>query len=318
MTENEAFHAVGLLIGGVAMWPEAATDGFVTTFVNHADDAEAMIEVCDRIAVSWRDRAGRPSVGDVLDEYRRHPRVAAEREASASASMARSAGSTWCEGTGMIATSDGMRPCPRCNPYLADVYADPARWNDRYRAGTPLHELHGSLTVTHGQLRSETPMPPPCKRDTHHDPDRFVSAAEGVQRAEDQHRSMFGRGIDEPPVANPMFAAEIIEGSGHFDPYREVWTSTYSVVVDAFRGDHARARVSLKALGARLTHANNGNLTLRPNERPDEPGSPPQPPAQSPAPHGAAEPSPPSERPLSAKVLAEALGKTRRLMEEER
>lgn len=314
-TEDEAVHAAGLLIGSIGGFTEDAAKVFIQQLEKHTEDGEALIEVCDRMSTTWAGKF-RPSLGEILDEYRQHPRVAAEREARATATATATAirtGATHCDGTRWIAVDGGFKPCPRCHPYLADLYADRDKWNDRYRAGVQVHELHPQVTMTHGQMHPEIPLPPPCKTDTRYDPERIPGHDEGMALRNDAYRAVTGRNIGEDPVPSPVLAAEIIQRLGHFDLRREVWMTTYATVLGEFGGDQARTRVSLKALGARLTHANNGNLTLSVENRVSEsPAS-----YKSPRAPSAAEPSPPPDRPLSATdIVSEAIGATRRLITE--
>jgi len=292
MTEQEAYHAVGLLIGGIKMWPEAATDGFVATFVKHCDDAPAMIETCERISMSWGDRSGRPGVGEVMDEYRKHPRVAAERENRTNAALARGAGSPrHCNGNRWVQTANGYRPCPRCNPEMSANFGDTDQW-ERWLNGAPLPP--GAAGET---------LPPACKLETfHEDPhDRTVGFAEGRAIIADAYRSAYGRELGTGPKPDPNFAETLIRGDDRYDAKRDAWHSTYSSVVEGFRSDHARAQASLRALGRRLTHDNLGNLTLGPEEE-----LPPHLPAVE---------APADRPPDPSGLLTEALGITRSRME---
>lgn len=108
MTEEEAMRAVGFLAGGLAGFSEDAVTMFVDQFERH-DDGEAMAEVCEQIALTWRphDHGGalRPGIGEVLDLYRKHPRVAAEREARTDAALA----SDDREGSRLVSAAEGMQ-----------------------------------------------------------------------------------------------------------------------------------------------------------------------------------------------------------------
>ena len=278
MTEDEAYAAVGILAGALPGWPANATDVFVEQFMKHAADGAAMREVCENIAATWRGEF-RPSLGEVLDEYRRHPSVAAERASSVAEALAKTAGATHCAGNGWVEVpaSNGLRrPCPRCSPYLSDVYDDPEKW-ERYLNGTGLDELHDQVTKGRdGRLKMETPMPPPCRTDTRYDPERFPDFAEGMAIAADEYRSLYGREIGDAVIGNPEFAALVIENYDHYDPVNEVHYATFAIVVDGFSGNYARAIASLNALGKRLTWDSRGKLTLRPAPEtpPDDSGGP--------------------------------------------
>lgn len=91
MTEDEAMRAVGYLAGGLSGFGDDAVSMFVEQFIKQ-DDAAAMEEVCERIALGWRPHehggAMRPGIGEVLDAYRKHPRVEAERQASTDRALA--------------------------------------------------------------------------------------------------------------------------------------------------------------------------------------------------------------------------------------
>ena len=136
---------------------------------------------------------------------------------------------------------------------------------------------------------------------------RIVAFGEGQAIANDAYKAITGRNIGEPPIPNPEFAENLIINEGRRDREGN-WVARYSDILRGFRGDQSRAQVSLKAIGRRLAGDNRGNLVLRP---PDEPYQPPAPESAAPTP-------PPSERPPEASgLLAEALGTTRRRMEEE-
>jgi hypothetical protein len=296
MNDQEAYHAVGLLIGGVKFWPEAATDAFVHSFEEGVDDPQAMIEVCSRIGMAWGDQPGHPTLKEVFDEYRKHPRVVAERESTTARAMARTVGATHCDGSRWVDTtdSDGVRrkrPCPRCNPLNA-IYGDEDKWA-RWRVGAAGKELLGEVG----------PPLPACKVDTWHETERMLGPGEGMAIARDAYRSAYGRDLGEPPVPNSVFAVDVIQRLGRFDPTREVWRISFAQFLDEFRGDQARARASLKELGRRVDHDERGVVTLR---LPDE----------EPVPVRAPDPLPSERTPDPSGLLAEALGTTRRRMEE--
>lgn len=275
MTENDAYAAVGLLIGGVSMWPEAATDGFVAAFVKHVDNAEALMEVCEQIAFGWKDRAGHPTTGEVLAAYRAHPDVTAEREMRTAEALARTVSTTHCKGSGWVdVIEDGvsrMKPCRRCHPYLADLFEDPERWT-RWRNGVQTFELHEAVTAggRGSEMKTEVPMPGSCKVDTRHDPERIPDFADGNAGARDEYRSVYGRLPEDAVIANPVYAAQVIMNQDRYDVGRDVWRATYVEVLTAFNGDHPRTVASLHALGRRLVWDNQGKLALKPPPEPRE------------------------------------------------
>lgn len=137
------------------------------------------------------------------------------------------------------------------------------------------------------------------------------SHTEGQAIANDAYRSLYGRDIGGPIIPTPEYAENLIVDRGRRDRYGN-WVATYGDVVKGFRGDQARTRASLDAIGRRLSSDGRGKLTLRP---PDEPVAAHTP---SPAPDSAAPPPPPPERPQDASgLLSAALGETRRRMEDE-
>lgn len=91
-----------------------------------------------------------------------------------------------------------------------------------------------------------------------------VTWGEGQAIANDAYRSLYGRSIGEATVPNPVYAAQLIENEGRRDLDGN-WLARYVDVLRGFRGDQARARASLDALGRRLTCDNRGRLTLRPD-----------------------------------------------------
>ena len=73
----------------------------------------------------------------------------------------------------------------------------------------------------------EAPVPASCKTDVVHDPERIPSFAEGMAIARDEYRSRYGRDIGASVIANPEYAATLIENDDHHDVENDVWYSTY-------------------------------------------------------------------------------------------
>jgi hypothetical protein len=127
--------------------------------------------------------------------------------------------------------------------------------------------------------------------------------SEGQAIANDEYRNLFGRNPGEDPLANPVYAAQVIEREGRRD-LEGNWLARYVDVLRAFRGDHPRTQRSLHALGSRLQWDNRGRLTLRP-ERATEP------PAASYDPPAAPEPTEPADSLRGAtELMRQALGET--------
>jgi hypothetical protein len=302
--------AVGVLVGGLGGFNEQAIATYVRSFMREADNAAAMMDVCTDFAQNWKG-GFKPSLPVVLDAYRHHPIVTTEREMRvAEALAAQGVPMKGCNGSGWVIGKDSLRkPCNLCNPFLSSIYMEGGDKWERWLAGTSLADLHNDLSQDRsGEMSAEYPMPQPCKPSTRQDPDqpppRRVSVAEGMQIAADEFRAMYGRELGKPFNPNPVYAAEVIERIGTFDPIREVWVTSYTEVVREFRGDHARALASLQAIGSRLLHDTHGSLALQ--GVPDEPRSFQRAPA-------ALEPVQRGEQPLGASAMvSKALGATLR------
>jgi hypothetical protein len=313
MTEDEAMQAAGMLAGGIPGFGVDAVATFVREFEKE-DNGAAMIAVCEHMARNWKGRF-RPSLGDVLDAYRRHPTVAAEREMRVAEALAAAGAPTkGCDGSGWVIGSEGRRkPCFRCNPFLSSIFMEPdqEKWG-RWMQGVSISDLHNDLSTDRsGEMSAEYPMPPSCAVSHRQEPGgppapRIVSAAEGMRIADDEHRSMYGRGIGESFKPNPVFATEVIERVGTFDPMREVYVTTYTQVLVEFRGDHARCKASLEGIGSRFAMDTSGHIALK--------GVLEEPESHDYIPRGPVAPPPTvaaGDRPLGAsQVMSDALGKT--------
>jgi hypothetical protein len=312
MTRDEAMMAVGFLAGGIPGFGEDALAIFTRAF-EHEDFPGAMAEVCERLARTWEpgpSGAFIPSLREVLDEYRRHPLVVAEREASVAAALARRGTSEHCNGNRWVSTPDGQKPCPRCNPVLAEIFKTPDRW-ERFSGGIQTHELTDMVTFTDRKgMKVEGGLPPACKTDTRYDPERIPGFADGMAIARDEYRSVYGREIGDSVVANPQYAIDIIERDGLYDPENGVWYSTFTQVLDGFRGDYKRTIASLHGVGPRrLAWDNRGRLMLRP--APPAPESP----GQTPLAGGPGEAAGPPDAPMDVGGFADALRATRQRIE---
>lgn len=100
----------------------------------------------------------------------------------------------------------------------------------------------------------------------------------GQAIARDQYRALYGRNPGDDVIANPVYAAQLIEREGHRDLHGN-WLARYVDVLRGFHGDQMRAQRSLHALGRRLDWDNRGRLTLKPDPEPGpgslEPRTPP-------------------------------------------
>lgn len=162
------------LVAATGGWTEEGTMELseeISTWGNE----QAAIEAIESVRRSWIGDF-RPPLAWVIKAYndavdlqrQRHP-------ALPSGSPGGCGGSRWVNGV----------PCPRCNPYLHDIYGEPARW-DRYLGGTPLHLLHSAVKwdASKGRAYVEGGMPPACLVDTIHDPaDAPVDFVTGVAAA---------------------------------------------------------------------------------------------------------------------------------------
>ena len=107
-------------------------------------------------------------------------RIARRRdEARIAAARSRALPMAQCDGTGFIPNRDwGLTPCRRCNPALAQVWADPATFT-AYRDGKPLEQLNVGVERHKGVLRYVSGIVPPrCEPAWEHD-DPTVESARG-------------------------------------------------------------------------------------------------------------------------------------------
>lgn len=66
--EDQAAHALGILVGGTTGWNDEAVTIYLTQLVQ-LDDAYALLQACTHILQTHTDLA-RPSLGKILDRYR--------------------------------------------------------------------------------------------------------------------------------------------------------------------------------------------------------------------------------------------------------
>lgn len=146
MTEDEALAALGVLICAtpgpwnddvVAVWSEA---------FERLEQPNTLRTVCLLVAGEHRDRYRLP-LGEVVSRY--YEQVRYQRVKALPSGIAQ------CDGSGWLPTGDGMRPCSRCNSALHTVWSSDDLL-DRYRSGTPLHDLGVGVTKNRkGELRYE-------------------------------------------------------------------------------------------------------------------------------------------------------------------
>lgn len=256
--------ALSHLVGALGGFDDPAVDEFCAQF-ELLDDPVALDDVCRELARTWTGR-WRPRPAEVLVAYQEHPAVREAREARSADVRLASIGSTpWCQGTGWIDGPEDrrgatLRPCPRCNPILAEIFRDSDKW-DRYMSGTPSAHLY--------ERPKDFVMPPNCKAETFHEPERLIGWEEGRAIMNDAYRAVTGRNIAETPRPDPVVAERAIRSVGVQDRQGR-WIATFTDVLEAFRGDQARCRASLNAIGRRLTDTDTGRLVLEPAPEPPE------------------------------------------------
>ena len=311
-SEDDAMAAVGLLAGGIPGFNEDTVTVMVQQLSISTTDGDALIDVCREISLTWTGKM-RPSLHEIMVEYHKHPAVVEAREERAAAHRLREIdASKWCQGTGWITELDGsLRPCERCNPVLATIYARPDDW-ERFLSGLPLDLLRDKDMFPKDYL-----LPPACKHDSRHDDDpsqRVLTFAEGMAVANDAYRAMTGRNIGDKPVADPRTAERVIVDVGYEDAHGN-HIARFTDVLEAFRGDQARCRASLNAIGRRLADTDTGHLILKPAAEPPEAGWDPRdrPPAPSDTPESAEGTTAPLD---AAGLMVEAIAETARRVEE--
>jgi len=266
-TTDEAYAAAGLLIGGIPGFgfdDEVVLKKFIEQLRDNFPDGDALTDVCRDMSMSWTGKT-RPSMHDIKMAYQDHPAVREVRETRlADARLADIGKEPWCEGTGWIHTASDTRspskPCHRCNPVLYEIFRDSDKWN-RYLHGTPaahLQDVFGKDFV----------MPPSCKRDSHHDPERIVGFEEGQAIMNDAYREATGHDIGVMPRGNPTRAEQAIRDVGYQDRQGH-WKASFQAVLAEFGDNQALCRASLDALGPRLTDVDYGGTLIL--------GGPPQP-----------------------------------------
>jgi hypothetical protein len=162
-------------------WNDVATTE-LTEMITDWVDVEAANAAVTKLIRGWTSDF-RPAMGAIRDAYVIQFDVNRARRAIAEGAVVVTGG---CDGSRFRPArfGSGVEPCPRCNPYLADLFADPIRWK-QYLDGTPLYVLHDGVTRdAKGGTELERGMPPACARDEVHDPaDTVVPPQQGYDIA---------------------------------------------------------------------------------------------------------------------------------------
>ena len=154
MDDNDAYAAVGVLVAACpGPWTDDVIDVWADAFAKLADPQTLMASV-QRFAINWTGQ-WRPSLGEVMSSYEEAVAYRRRRALPSGASV-------HCDGSGWIATGAGHRPCKRCNPGLAAVFADDDKLT-RYRNGERLTELDvGVSKGKGGAMKHDGGAPPIC------------------------------------------------------------------------------------------------------------------------------------------------------------
>lgn len=192
MTEDEAMACLGVLIGTTpGPWPDSAIEQWIEAFMR-VDQPSTLRIVCQRAAERYVGQY-RISLGEIMTTY--HDQVRFKRVRALPSGIAH------CDGSGWIGSADGLRPCARCNPAIARVFAESSDL-DRYRDGVPLHELGVGVERTRGgKMRHEHGDPPQCQP-AHDDGLMVVSREVGWQVARDAYISECVAAGREPKLAH--------------------------------------------------------------------------------------------------------------------
>jgi len=120
------------------------------------EDVEAAENAVAVLCDTWQN-SQRPTHGQIIALYREAQRLNLARKQDARYKAA-------CDGTRW---NQGV-PCPRCNPYLHDVWQDPDLWG-RFLDGTPLHVVHPDVRLVNHRLEVDVPVPAACLQEDNYD-----------------------------------------------------------------------------------------------------------------------------------------------------
>lgn len=152
MTEAEAERALGILVGATpGPWTDATVLVWIDAFVK-LDEPDLLHATCENLALHWTSQY-RPSLGEIIEAYEARHNYRIRRVLPST---------THCDGSGWVNDGAGQQPCGRCNPALAEVFADSDKYQS-WRTGTPLWLLDvGVEKKRSGQLRYIGAEPPNC------------------------------------------------------------------------------------------------------------------------------------------------------------
>ncbi len=132
MDHNDAYAAAGVLVGACpGPWTDDVIDVWADAFAR-LNEPRTLLHCVQRFALNWTGQY-RPALGEVIQAYEEAVQFQRRRALPSSASV-------HCDGSGWIGTGAGYRPCKRCNPAAAAVFADADKL-ERWRSGERIVEL---------------------------------------------------------------------------------------------------------------------------------------------------------------------------------
>lgn len=152
MNTDHAMTCLGLLVGACpGPWNDDVIDVWVEQFTR-LDDGEVLLAAVTTLITQWTSTY-RPSLGEVIEAYHNTRSMRLRRLLPST---------THCDGSGWVAGAGELVPCQRCNPALAEVFADQEK-HHAWRSGTPLWSLDvGVERKRDGRLRYTAGDPPTC------------------------------------------------------------------------------------------------------------------------------------------------------------
>lgn len=154
MNTDDAMRALGILVGAVpGPWNDDVIDVWTEQF-ERLDDAASLEGAVTTLVTQWTSTY-RPSLGEVIEAYHAARNYRVRRLLPST---------THCDGSGWVDRGGQFVPCHRCNPALADVFADQEK-HEAWLSGTPLWSLDvGVERKRDGRLRYTSGDPPQCHR----------------------------------------------------------------------------------------------------------------------------------------------------------